>query len=144
MNPLERAIAIAVAAHTGQQDKAGQSYILHPLRVMLAMASDDERIVAVLHDVVEDCPTWSFEQLRAEGFSDVVIDALRSVTKISDAEDYDHFIDRAMANVIGRRVKLADLRDNADLSRLPAPTDRDLARVDKYRRAIVRIETANP
>jgi hypothetical protein len=144
MNPLERAIAIAVAAHTGQQDKAGQSYILHPLRVMLAMASDDERIVAVLHDVVEDCSAWSFEQLRAEGFIDVVIDALRSVTKIADDEDYDHFIDRARANPIGRRVKLADLRDNADLSRLSAPTDRDLARMDKYRRAIVRIETESP
>jgi hypothetical protein len=94
--------------------------------------------------VVEDCSAWSFEQLRAEGFIDVVIDALRSVTKIADDEDYDHFIDRARANPIGRRVKLADLRDNADLSRLSAPTDRDLARMDKYRRAIVRIETESP
>jgi hypothetical protein len=111
---------------------------------MLAMTSDDERIVAVLHDVVEDCPAWSFEQLRSEGFSDVVIDALRSVTKIADDEDYDRFIDRARANPIGRRVKLADLRDNADLTRIPAPTARDLARMEKYRRAIDRIETANP
>jgi (p)ppGpp synthase/HD superfamily hydrolase len=111
---------------------------------MLAMVSYDGRIVAVLHDVVEDSPAWSFEQLRAEGFTDVVIDALRSVTKISDAEGYDQFIDRAMANVIGRRVKLADLRDNADLTRLPAPTARDLERVEKHRLAIARIEAAQP
>lgn len=144
MNALERAIAIAVTAHAGQTDKAGQPYILHPLRVMLAMRNADERIVAVLHDVVEDCPTWTFARLLEERFSEQVIDALRSVTKLAENEDYDAFIDRALANPIGWRVKLADLRDNADLTRLTAPTERDLARVEKYRRAIARIEAANP
>jgi hypothetical protein len=142
MNPLERAIVIAAQAHAGQTDKAGQPYILRPLRVLLAMTTIDDRTVAVLHDVVEDCPAWTFDRLREEGFSERVIEALRSITKLTPDEDYDAFIDRALADSIGRRVKLADLRDNADVSRLARPSERDLARIDKYRRAIARIEAA--
>ena len=69
MSTLQRAIEIAVAAHKGQIDKAGSPYVLHPLRIMLKLRSDDERIVGVLHDVVEDCEGWSFERLAEEGFS---------------------------------------------------------------------------
>jgi len=89
----------------------------------------------VLHDVCEDCPGWTFDRLRQEGFSDRVIEALRSVTK-RDGEDYEAFVRRAAANPIGRSVKLADLQDNADLSRIAAPSERQLALVEKYRRAI--------
>lgn len=135
VSTLERAIAIAAQAHAGQVDKAGSPYILHPLRVMLRVASTDERIVAVLHDVCEDCPGWTFERLRDEGFPDHIIEALRSVTK-RDGEDYESFVRRAAENPIGRRVKLADLEDNCDLSRIAAPTQRDLDRIAKYRRAI--------
>jgi (p)ppGpp synthase/HD superfamily hydrolase len=69
VSTLERAIAIAAEAHAGQVDKAGAPYVLHPLRMMLRMSSIDERIVAVLHDVCEDCPGWTFDRLRREGFS---------------------------------------------------------------------------
>jgi (p)ppGpp synthase/HD superfamily hydrolase len=139
MSTIERAIAIAAEAHTGQVDKAGAPYVLHPLRMMLRMASNDERIVAVLHDVCEDCPCWTMERLRKEGFAEHLIEALRSVTK-RDGEDYETFVRRAAGNRIGRQVKLADLRDNCDLSRIAAPSERDFERVDKYRRAIDLIE----
>ncbi len=135
MSTLERAIAIAVEAHAGQIDKAGMPYILHPLRVMLALSSDDARIVGVLHDVCEDCPGWDFERLRREGFSEIVIESLRSVTKV-DGEPYEDFVRRASQNAIGRAVKIADLTDNSDISRIAEPTDRDRERIAKYSRAL--------
>ena len=135
MSTLERAIAISAEAHAGQVDKAGAPYVLHPLRMMLSMSSIDERIVAILHDVCEDCPGWTLDRLRREGFSDLIIDALQSVTK-RDGEDYEDFVRRAAANPIGRRVKLADLHDNSDLSRIAVPSERDFRRIEKYRRAI--------
>jgi (p)ppGpp synthase/HD superfamily hydrolase len=135
VSTLERAIAIAAEAHAGQVDKAGAPYVLHPLRMMLRMSSIDERIVAVLHDVCEDCPGWTFDRLRREGFSDRIIDALDSVTKRA-GEEYEDFVRRAAANPIGRCVKLADLIDNSDLSRIAAPSERDVQRIEKYRRAI--------
>jgi (p)ppGpp synthase/HD superfamily hydrolase len=135
LSTLERAIAIAAEAHAGQVDKAGAPYVLHPLRMMLSLASNDERIVAVLHDVCEDCPGWTFDRLCREGFADHIIVAVRSVTKRDD-EDYEAFVRRAAADPIGRRVKLADLHDNSDLTRIAAPTARDLARIEKYRHAI--------
>ncbi len=134
MRTLEHAIALAASAHEGQVDKAGAPYILHPLRVMLRVASTEERIVAVLHDVIEDCG-WSLDRLRAEGFSEAVIAALDSVTR-RDGESYEAFVLRAAANPIGRRVKIADLEDNCDLSRITNPTERDRERVEKYRRAL--------
>jgi (p)ppGpp synthase/HD superfamily hydrolase len=108
---------------------------------MLQMETNEERIVAVLHDVVEDCPEWPLERLRREGFSDQVLEAIASVTKLLEEEhDYEAFVLRAAKNPIGRRVKLADLRDNCDLSRLPEPSQRDHGRIEKYRRAIALIE----
>jgi hypothetical protein len=102
---------------------------------MLRASSIDERIVAVLHDVCEDCPGWTLDRLHHEGFSDHIIEALRSVTK-RDGEDYEAFVRRAAANPIGRRVKLADLHDNCDISRIAVPSERDFQRIAKYRRAI--------
>ena len=139
MSTLERAIQIAAEGHSGQTDKAGAPYVLHPLRVMLSVTTSEERIVAVLHDLVEDCPGWSFERLREEGFSERVLTALASVTK-RDGEEYQDFVRRAAADPIGRRVKLADLRDNCDLTRIAAPTERDHARIARYRQAIRTIE----
>ena len=135
MSTLERAIVIAANGHAGVTDKSGAPYILHPLRMMLRLSSPDERIVAVLHDVCEDCPGWTFDRLRKEGFPDHIIEALMSVTK-RNGEDYEDFVRRAAANPIGRRVKLADMQDNSDLSRIAAPSERDLRRIEKYRRAI--------
>ena len=133
-NFVERAIRIALSAHASQVDRAGAPYILHALRVMLRMNTDVERIVAVLHDVLEDTP-WTRKQLAGEGFSEKVLDALESVTRRTD-ESYDDFIVRAGRNPVARRVKLADLEDNSDLGRIANPTDDDRERVEKYRRAI--------
>ena len=137
MSTIEKAISIAAAAHAGQRDKAGESYILHPLRVMLRMRTEEERIVAILHDLIEDT-YWTFEQLRDEGFSKDIVDAIDSVTK-REGETYNDFVDRAGRNAIGRRVKLADLEDNSDLSRIAKPTQKDYQRLEKYRLAIQRI-----
>lgn len=136
---LERAIAIAATAHAGQADKGGAPYILHPLKVMLRMSTLEERIVAVLHDVVEDCGV-SLDDLRKEGFSEEVLTAIESVTK-APGESYEDFVERAAQNPIGRVVKLADLEENSDLSRIASPSWEDLERVEKYRRAIGRLRT---
>jgi (p)ppGpp synthase/HD superfamily hydrolase len=139
MSTLERAISIAAEAHAGQADKAGERYILHPLRVMLALSTDEERIVGVLHDVVEDCAGWSFERLRAEGFSEPVVSGIAAVTRNPD-EDYVTFVRRAAQHPIGRRVKLADLRDNSNLARIANPSAADRQRLDRYLRAIDMLE----
>ena|SRR5438445_11699861 len=139
MSTLERAIAIAAEAHAGQVDKAGAPYILHPLRVMLRLKSLEARIVGVLHDVVEDS-RWSFERLTAEGFSSEILAALDTVTH-REGESYESFVLRAAQHPIGRQVKLADLEDNLDLNRIAAPSERDLLRLEKYRRAKALIES---
>ena len=136
---LERAIQIAVEAHMGQVDKGGSPYILHPLRVMMSVDSALEKTVAVLHDVVEDS-AWTFETLAKEGFTKDIIDALRSVTKVDASEKYELFIQRALSNLIGRRVKIADLRDNLDVTRITRLTEKDLERLNKYKQALIVLE----
>ncbi len=131
---LERAIEIAAGAHRGQTDKAGKPYILHPLRVMLACEGRVAQIVAVLHDVIEDTE-WTPEALRAEGASNEILAPLDAVTRRSD-ETYSEFIERAAKNEIGRAVKIADLHDNLDMSRIAQPTKADFARMDRYRAAL--------
>ena len=146
---LENAIKIAVEAHTGQVDKGGNPYILHPLRVMLSLDTEEERIVGVLHDVVEDCEGWTWERLKDHGCSDKIIEALQSVSKTPEEEaEYralpegkklDHylkFIQRAKANKIGRNVKAADIRDNLDISRIDDITERDINRLNRYKKAL--------
>ena len=131
---LEYAIQIALQAHLGQQDKGGDPYILHPLRLMLKMRTDLERIVAVLHDVIEDSE-WTLDLLRDEGFPDEVIAAIDHLTRRSN-ESYEDFIERVRANVLARTVKVADLQDNLDISRIPELTDKDIERIRKYHRAL--------
>jgi (p)ppGpp synthase/HD superfamily hydrolase len=137
MSTLERAIAIAAEAHAGQVDKAGTPYILHPLRVMLRVRTAPERIAAVLHDVVEDTP-WTLEALAAEGFAAEVLSAVEALTR-REGESYEAFVARAGADPIGRAVKLADLAENMDLTRLDAPSAQDLARLERYRRAVAQL-----
>ena len=132
---LERAIEIAVQAHKGASDKGGAPYILHPLAVMHNLDTDDEKIVAVLHDVVEDTE-WTFEKLLGEGFSVTVLDALRSVTKQDDGEDYFDFIRRAKTNPLGRKVKIADIRHNMDVTRIKVLGDKDVTRLNKYKKSL--------
>ncbi len=132
---LERAIQIAVEAHAGAKDKGGKAYILHPINVMMRVDTEEEKIVAVLHDVVEDTD-WTFDELRKEGFSETIIEALNSVTKYSEDEDYDQFVQRALENEIGRRVKIADLRENLDVTRIGELSEKDIRRINKYKRAL--------
>ena len=135
MATIDRAIMIASIAHAGQKDKADKQYILNPLRVMLTVASDknatdEQKIVAVLHDVIEDTYVQE-QQLRENGFSEDIINAIKSVTKIEGESRMDA-AKRTKLNAIGRVVKLADLKDNMDLSRIANPTAKDLSRVAEY------------
>jgi len=137
---LEDAIALAVEAHRGQRDKAGQTYILHPLRVMMRLETETERMVAVLHDVVEDSP-WTLERLRGLGYPEEVLGALDCLTK-REGETYEAFIERLLPNPLARRVKRADLEDNLDVRRLPAVTAKDAERLARYRAAWARLREA--
>lgn len=138
MPTLEDAIALAVQAHHGQRDKAGQPYILHPLRLMLKLETEEERTVAVLHDVVEDTP-WTLERLRALGYPEPVLRALEGLTRRED-ETYEAFIERLRPDALACRVKLADLEDNMDVRRLTAVTAKDTERLARYRAAWARLK----
>ncbi|QSQ18059.1 HD domain-containing protein [Myxococcus landrumensis] len=137
MPTLEDAIALAVEAHRGQRDKAGQPYVLHPLRLMLKLETEEERTVAVLHDVVEDTP-WTLERLRERGYPAPVLRALEGLTRRKD-ESYEAFIERLRPDALARRVKLADLEDNMDVRRLTAVTAKDTERLARYRAAWARL-----
>ena len=138
MSTLERAITIATEAHKGQFDKSGKDYIGHPLRVMEMGKTEEEKIVGVLHDVIEDTE-WTFDKLAEEGFSQEVISALRCVTKLSENENYDDFIDRVKKNPLAVAVKINDLTDNMDIRRLPYLSDKDVKRLKKYLKAYKRL-----
>jgi len=135
MSTLEKAIELAAKAHAGQTDKAGQPYILHPLRVMMQLETEQERIVGVLHDVLEDTFIKEIDLLEL-GFSNAIVEAVKSVTrnKISPLrmENYWDYIRRARLNPIGVKVKLADVKDNMDWSRIKNPTEEDMKRMKKY------------
>ena len=131
---LYKAINLAMQAHAGQVDKAGMPYIGHVMRVMQAGKTIDEKIVGVLHDVVEDT-TWTFDALLAEGFPVHIVDALRCVTKLSDDEPYESFINRVKTNPLAVAVKINDLTDNMDIRRLQTLTDADVQRLRKYLKA---------
>ena len=134
MSTLQRAIEIATQAHQGQFDKSGKDYIGHPLRVMEMGKTEEEKITGVLHDVVEDSD-WTFEALEAEGFSQEIIAALKCVTKLSENENYDDFIERVKKNPLAVAVKINDLTDNMDIRRLPYLSDKDIKRLKKYLKA---------
>jgi (p)ppGpp synthase/HD superfamily hydrolase len=138
MSTLSRAIEIAIAAHKGQKDKSGADYILHLMRVMQRGQTEIEKICGVLHDVVEDSDL-TFEDLENEGFSSDVIAVLRCVTKLSDDEDYDSFIERVAQNPVAVRVKINDLLDNMDVTRLRQLTEQDCKRLNKYLKAYRRL-----
>ena len=131
---IERAISMALKAHQGQLDKGGHPYILHPLAVMNRVHTLDEKMVAVLHDVVEDSDV-TLEELRREGFEAPIIEAVALLTKL-EGESYEQFIDKVSTHTLARQVKIADIQENMDLSRIPNPTDDDRRRLDKYKRAL--------
>jgi (p)ppGpp synthase/HD superfamily hydrolase len=133
MSTIERAAAIAEQAHADQVDKAGAPYITHPTRVAGAVEGEEAKIVALLHDVVEDSE-WTLDQLHEEGFSDAVIKAVDALTH-KDREDYFNAVRRAKADPLALIVKLADLADNSDRTRLGEVTEQDERRLEKYARA---------
>jgi len=134
VSTLERAIELAARAHTGQVDKAGEPYILHPLRVMLTLETRTDRIAEVLHDVIEDTG-WTLEGLREKGFAPEVVEAVDGLTR-RDGESCQEFARRAGLHPVARRVKIADIEDNLDLSRIPKPTEAaDRKRIERYERA---------
>lgn len=130
---LEKAQRIAVEAHAGQVDRAGKPYIFHPLRVCCRCFTDEEKIVALLHDTIEDTELTA-EDLLSEGFPRNIVDAVLSVSRNED-ESYEDFVKRTSLNPLGRAVKLHDLEDNMDISRLEQVTEKDLARLNKYIKA---------
>jgi (p)ppGpp synthase/HD superfamily hydrolase len=136
---IDRALAIAVEAYRGKTDKAGEAYVLHPLRLMMKFTDDDARITALLHDVIEDSD-HTVDSLRAAGVPDHVVDAVEKLSRHAD-ESYEDFILRLAPDKLARRVKLADIEDNINLLRLKSVSQSDLARVAKYHAAWCRLKS---
>jgi (p)ppGpp synthase/HD superfamily hydrolase len=140
MSTLENAISLAVLAHKGQKDKAGQPYILHPLRMMCRMRTEKEMIAAVLHDVIEDTH-YTLDELRKAGYPLDVIEAVDYLTHRED-ENYEAFIERIKGNALAVRVKLADLEDNMDIRRLNGLQEKDKERLQRYQWAWAKLTVA--
>ena len=128
---LEQAISIASLAHAGQLDKGGEPYILHPLRVMMKFKDEKQRIVAVLHDVVEDTKV-TIQDLILNGLDRDLANVVLILTRRRN-ESYDDYINRICYDELAMRVKLADLNDNMDMSRIDILTEKDYQRLAKYR-----------
>lgn len=141
MSTIERAIEIAARAHAGQVDKAGAPYIFHPLRLMFAVKTPEQKMAAILHDVVEDTDV-TFDYLRAEGFSSEILNAIKALTK-ADGEARLDAAKRAAADPIARVVKLADVTDNMDISRFANPSKKDYDRLIEYAQVKELLERAS-
>jgi GTP diphosphokinase / guanosine-3',5'-bis(diphosphate) 3'-diphosphatase len=135
---INKAIELARIAHEGQVDKGGQHYIDHPLRVMANVRTAEEKIVAALHDAVEDS-SLTLEDLRVAGFSDLIVDAIDAISK-REGEKRNDYLRRVMSNTIALKVKIADIADNANLLRIEHPTDRDIERTRIYKRTILKLQ----
>lgn len=127
---LEKAIAIAAKAHEGQTDKGGVAYIMHPLKLMMVMDTEDERITAILHDVVEDS-SITIEDLKTEGFSEPVLEAITLLTREKKAS-YQKYIEAIAENALATKVKMADLSHNMDITRIPEATLKDFKQREQY------------
>ncbi len=134
MPSIEDAVSLAVEAHRGQKDKAKAPYILHPLRVMIRMENDTDRIVAVLHDVLEDSDV-TVRGLQKAGYSTDIVEAITYLTG-SKEEEYDQFIERVKRNTLAIKINIADLEDNLNFERIKEPNEDDLRRYERYRRAL--------
>ncbi len=140
---LKRAIDIAVSAHEGQLDTHnGRPYIEHPFRVMNAGHTLQEKIVGILHDVVEDTD-WTLQQLEQEGFTEEIVEAVDAMTR-RDNESYDAYMNRVQGNKIAVRVKLNDLTDNMDIRRWEEVPYHELVRLQKYLKAYKQLTEQEP
>ena len=138
---LGKVLVLATNAHAGQFDRGGNPYILHPLKVMHYLKSDDEELqcIALLHDVVEDTNT-TWEDLREIGCTERIIFAVHALTK-QRGQSYDQYKHEVLANKDAMRVKMADLRHNSDIRRLKGVTQKDIDRIAKYNRFYLEIQT---
>ena len=131
---VDLALSIARQAHEGQLDKAGVDYIEHPIYVASQVDTEEEKAVALLHDVIEDSP-FTAEELLLAGLPETVVTAVQILSK-KKGQDYQTYLENVKSNPLARVVKLADLKHNSDLSRLSSVTDKDLERLEKYKKAI--------
>ena len=131
---IKKAMTLAYNAHHGQNDKNGQPYIFHPFYIAMKMETEDEIITALLHDVCEDTDI-TFADLEKEGFDADIIEALRLLCR-KDDENYMDYVARLKENSLAKSVKLQDLKHNSMLERLNEVTEKDIARTEKYRKAI--------
>ena len=131
---FDLALSIAKKAHKGQYDKAGVDYIEHPLFVASLVDTQEEKAVALLHDGLEDSP-YTAEKLILASLPETVVSAVQILTK-KKGQDYQQYLELVKSSPIARRVKLADLKHNSDLSRLATVTEKDLERLEKYKKAI--------
>lgn len=136
---IDIALTIAKRAHAGQVDKAGVDYIQHPLYVASQVKTEQEKAVALLHDVIEDSDVTA-DDLLALGLSNEVVTAVQILTK-KKGQSYQEYLEEVKSNNLARVVKLADLKHNSDLSRLKSVTNTDYERVKKYKNAIRYLST---
>lgn len=135
----KKALKLCFEAHKDQLDKSEMPYVFHPFHLAEQMTDEDTTIVALLHDVVEDTD-YTFTDLRKMGFSEKVIEAIALMTHTDDTPYLD-YVARLKENPIAKTVKLADLRHNSDMTRLDTITQRDIDRAEKYKKAIILLET---
>jgi (p)ppGpp synthase/HD superfamily hydrolase len=129
---LGNMLVLVTNAHAGQFDRGGAPYILHPLKVMHYLKSDDEElmVMALGHDVIEDTDV-TYADLRAAGISERAIRGIAALTKLP-GQTLEEYKVGVFANPDARRVKMADLRHNTDIRRLKGVTEKDIARMAKY------------
>ena len=130
---VEAAKKLAARMHDGQVDKSGLPYITHPERVAARLSSPEAQVVGWLHDTVEDTPL-SLDEIEAR-FGPETAAAVDAVSR-REGEAWDTYLERVKANPVARQVKVSDLIDNSNLSRLPRVTLRDVERQAKYNRAL--------
>lgn len=133
MNIIEKSLEIALNAYSGQKDKAGKTYILHPLRIMHKMETEEEMSVALLHDVIEDSD-YTAEDLLSNNIPTEVVNAVQCLTKIK-GETYEEFIERVLINNLASKIKTVDIEDNINILRLNSVENKDLERIAKYHKA---------
>ena len=130
---LAKAIKLCYEAHKNQVDKGGSPYYLHPIYVALNMETEEQKIVALLHDVVEDTEI-TVEDLKNNGFSKKIVEAVEAITKKN--ESYETYLKKVKENDLARAVKIEDIKNNMDITRLKEITEKDIARIEKYKKAL--------
>ncbi len=133
MDIIEKSLQIALEAYAGKKDKAGKTYILHPLRIMGNMQTEEEMSVALLHDVIEDSE-FTAKDLLDRGIPSNVVDAVSLLTKVK-GQNYEQFIQAILSNSLAVKIKKADIEDNINILRLNEVTSSDLERIAKYHKA---------